>query len=213
VDTQDWPSAFSCDRRSVFREAVLAAYEDAREVYDPDRGFNEQVFGFTVYHLIAHQLARAFEFDPSAWMISTGQGPELHLDGLRIRWNKVGRSSTQPINSSFPRPSAVSAAMGEGNKQLLLWSEATDTSEPPNWFLAHIGNPRDGLIRLNLAAPIGSEGREVVAWDRWISIYDSSQPLVDLPEAPAPGLPIAVPNGPLEIKLLDEPLAGEAIGS
>lgn len=207
------PDEFTQSRREAFRDALLGAYADAAEVYDPDRGFNDLLHGLIVYHLAGHRLQRAFEDDPDVRFESFGRGPELRIGQRRIRWNKVGRSSGEQIGSLFPRGSLVAAAMAEDNQQLLLWGEDRSEIDPSNWFLAHIGNPRDGLIRLYLAAPISADGREVTGWASWIPIYDAAQPLADFPEAPAPGLPEPVTFGPLEVSLIDEPHMGDISAS
>jgi hypothetical protein len=204
VDKQECPQQFTPDRREILRAALSGAYADAADVCDPDRGFNDLLHGLIVYHLTAFRLQRAFEDDPEVRFESIGLGPELHVDGLRLRWNKVGRSSAEHIGTSFPRASMAATAMAEGNQQLALWSEDTGAGDPVNWILAHVGNPRDGLIRAYLAAPISTDGREVTAWARWIPIYDAAQPFVDLPDAPAPGLPVPVEIELPEVSLLDE---------
>lgn len=208
MDPDTCPPAFTRWRRDVFRDSLVGAYADAAEVYDPERGFNDLLHGLIVYHLAGHRLRRAFEEDAEVQFESRGRGPELRIEHLRVRWNKVGRSSDDHIATSFPRGSLAAAAMAEGNHQLLLWGDEPGDANPVNWVLAHFGNPRDGLIRIYLAAPISTDGRDVTAWSQWISIYDAAQPLVDFPDAPAPGLPEAVEVGPIEISLLDDAAMG-----
>jgi hypothetical protein len=207
------PGQFSLERRDVFRFALLGAYADAGEIHDPERGFNDLIHGLIVYHLTGHRLARAFESDPDVRFARGAAGPELWVEGCRLRWNKVGSDARQRIESSFPRSSQVAAFMAEANQQLSLWESDGEASEPANWILAHVGNPRDGLIRAYLAAPISSSGREVTGWARWIAIYDAAQPNVDLPEAPAPGLPEAVEIEAPEITLIDIPNIGDRISA
>jgi hypothetical protein len=208
VDKQDCPLQFAAERRDILRAALTGAYTDAAEVCDPERGFNDLLHGLIVYHLTAFRLQNAFQDDPDAWFVSAGLGPELHIGGLRLRWNKVGSSSAGQIATSFPRASMAAALMAEGNQQLALWSADPGDTEPVNWILAHVGNPREGLIRAYLAAPISADGREVTAWARWVPIYDAARPSVDLPDAPEPGLPVPVEIEPPEILLIDEPHLG-----
>lgn len=205
MDKDRCPTQFTAERREILRTALLAAYADADEVCDPDRGFNDLLHGQIVYHLIGFRLQRAFEDDSEVRYSSHGLGPEIHVGPLRLRWNKVGRSSSERIDSSFPRASRVASNMAEANQQLLLWSGSEDGVELTSWILAHIGNPRDGLIRAYLAAPVDNSGIEVTAWSQWVAMYDASQPQIDLPEAPAPGLPVAAEIGPIDVSLLEEP--------
>ena len=208
VDNSNCPTQLDASRRAVLREALLAAYSEAAEVCDPERGYNDLLHGLIVYHLTGFRLQRGFEDDPGVNYEFSGAGPELSIDGLRLRWNKVGRSASEQIAASFPRPSLAGALMAEANQQLGLWADEFDATEPVNWILAHIGNPRDGLIRAYLAAPLRSDGRAITGWASWVAIYDAAQPQIDLPEAPAPGLPEPVEIEPVEISLIEETQLG-----
>lgn len=198
------PDAFTEARLDLFRSALLAAYEEAAATYDPDRGFDAQLHGQIVYHVASNRLERGFEDDPTAQFVSAGRGPELWIDGHCVRWNKVGGNAIESIATAFPRGSAAAAAMARANQQLSLWAGQGLELEPTNWVLAHVGNPRLGLLRLYLAAPIDTDGRSVTGWARWFAIYDAEQPLVDFPTAPAPGLPEEDAYGALQVSLIDE---------
>jgi hypothetical protein len=198
----EFPTQFSAERRELFRRALIGAYEDAAEVCDPERGFNDLLHGLIVYHLTGFRLQRLVADVPGVQFEHGSFGPELHIEGFRVRWNKVGRDSREGIENSFPRSSMAASYMAEANHQLTLW-DPEDGNEPTNWILAHFGNPRDGLVRAYLAAPIATNGREVVGWARWIPIYDAAQPMIDLPEAPMPGLPVAIAVAPAELSLID----------
>jgi hypothetical protein len=210
VTIPDLPAAFTPSRLDTFRASLLSAYAEAGALYDPERGFTEFLCGQVVYHVATSQFDHRLLHD-SGGLLTTGRhGPEIWMDGLRVRWAKVGRNASDAIATALPRRSAAANDMAQGNDQLSLWSDESQP-ETPNWFLAHVGNPRDGLIRLYLAAPATANGRDITGWLRWFAIYDQEQPAVEFPSAPAPGLPEREPYGPLEVTLVDDAEANASL--
>lgn len=196
--------------RGSAQEALVAAirrgYDEANAIYDPGRGLGDTLYGQAVYSVASHHIARTFDGWPGAAVVSRGRGPELHIGGNRVRWNKVGRGTDGGgIRGRYPRGSRAAAAMANEN-QLRLFSE--DALEPDgvatNWILAHLGNPIEGLVAIYLASPIETDGDSVTGWRDIIPIWSAADPMSDAPEAPVPGLPEPVELGALEVLLVDE---------
>ena len=202
----DCPSEFTAPLRARITAALQAAYAEADSVYAPDRGLGDRVHAIAVYDVLCLLLERDTTELPGVLFESRGLGPQLRIGDLRVRWNKVGRGDAgQTIDGSFPRGSRAAILMALENKQMTLWSDPPDDdARPLNWIICHMGNPRDGLRAIYLAAPIEADGERVTGWRSTVAIWSADDPAVEFPVAPPVGLPEAAPLPDLEIALLDE---------
>jgi hypothetical protein len=192
-------------RAGIIR-AMRTAYDEADQVYAPERGRGDHLHGLAVYHVASFNLRAEFEDFPGVRYVSRGQGPELWIGPYRLRWNKVGRGGDgASIRGAFPRGSRAAWFMAEQN-QLRLFEEAAFEHDgfPTNWIIAHLGNPLDHLVAVYFASPIESNGRSVTGWRDIVPIWSADDPDVEFPSAPRPGLPEAVEIGDLDIELRDE---------
>jgi len=204
------PEEFRGPVRAGIIDAIRSAYDEADEVYAPDRGRGDHLHGLAVYHVASFNLRARFEDFAGARFVSRGEGPELWVGPYRLRWNKVGRGADgQSIRGSFPRSSRAAAFMAQEN-QLRLFDQATFEPEgfAQNWVIAHMGNPIDHLVAIYLASPIETNGRSVTGWRDIVPIWSAADPDVEFPTAPTPGLPEPVDLGDLDIELRDDEDAG-----
>jgi hypothetical protein len=208
------PLAFNPAVRAGIVSALHQAYDEAAAIYAPDRGLGDRLHGWTVYEVLTHLFERDLAQIPGVYFARRRQGPEIDVGALRVRWNKVGRGEAgEDIQSSFPRGSRAAAFMAIANQQMRLWADPTDDSvEPTNWIICHLGNPRDGLRAVYLAAPIEVEGERVTGWRTATAIWSAADPLTEFPDAPPLGLPQPTDLPDLEIALLDEDRDAEATG-
>lgn len=204
MDSPTRPAEFDGPFLDVVRAVIRRSYELAKDHYDPDIGVDGQIFAFAVYKIAAHQFEIALTSLPDATITWNGRGREIVRGGKRLRWNKVGTSRKDAIDTSFPSRSRSAAAMAEANAEQL--DLGFGEAEPVNWIIAHLGNPADGLCALYLAAPIESRGGQVTGWQRWIPIFDINRPDDGFPVLPAPGPlePLPADLGALELDLFDE---------
>lgn len=208
----DCPPEFTAPLRITV--ALQAAYTEADNVYAPDRGLGDRVHDIAVYDVLCMLLERDLLGLPGVSFESRGQGPQLRVGDLRVRWNKVGRGEAgQTIDTSFPRGSRAAVFMALENQQMTLWSEPSeDDAHPSNWIICHLGNPRDGLRAIYLAAPIQADGERVTAWRSSVAIWSADDPGAEFPAAPPIGLPEAALLPDLEISLLDDSAGADAAG-
>lgn len=199
------PVEFTADLRALLIAALRRAYDEAAILYAPQRGIGDRVHAIAVYDAATFAIEQTASDLPHVSFVSRGQGPELWVDGFRLRWNKVGRGDRgESIGSSFPRGSRTAVEMALDNKQMTLWDDVGDVT-PTNWILCHLGNPRDGLRAVYLAAPIEADGVRVSGWRNIVPIWSADDPTAEFPDAPSIGLPEAVELPELDIALLDEP--------
>src|SRR5690349_9616701 len=119
------PSNCPPELRGPARDALVAAirgaYDEANGIYDPARGLGDTLYGQAVYSVASHSIARTFDGWPGATVVSRGRGPELHIGGNRVRWNKVGRGTDGGgIRGRYPRSSRAAAAMANENQMVLF---------------------------------------------------------------------------------------------
>lgn len=206
------PIEFRGPVRAAIIDAIRRAYDEADEVYAPERGRGDHLHGLAVYHVTSYNLRTRCEDLPGVRYVSRGEGPELQVGPYRLRWNKVGRGGDRgSIRGSFPRGSRAAALMAEEN-QLRLFEETAFEHEgfSTNWIIAHLGNPIDHLVAIYLAAPIGTNGKSVTGWRDIVPIWSAADPDVEFPSAPMPGLPEPVEVGDLEVALRDDEEAAAA---
>ena len=204
MESPTYPAEFDGSFLDVVRSVIRRSYELAKDHYDPDIGVDGQIFAFAVYKIAARQFEIALPSLPETKIIWNGRGREIVRGSKRLRWNKVGTSHRDAIDTSFPSRSKSAARMAEANLEQL--DLGFGESEPINWIVAHVGNPTDGLCALYLAAPIESRGGQVTGWLRWIPIFDINRPDEGFPVLPAPGPvePLPADLGDLEVDLFDE---------
>lgn len=208
------PPEFTSTLRTRITTALQAAYAEADNVYLPDRGLGDRVHAIAVYDVLCMLLERDVAGLPGVSFESRGQGPQLRIGDLRVRWNKVGRGEAgQTIDGSFPRGSRAAVFMALENQQMTIWSDASnDDFRPLNWIICHLGNPRDGLRAIYLAAPIEADGDRVTGWRSTVAIWSADDPAAEFPVAPPVGLPEPAPLPELEIALLGEAAGADAAG-
>jgi hypothetical protein len=206
------PEEFQGPVRAGIIDSIRGAYDEADEIYAPDRGRGDHLHGLAVYHVASFNLRNRFHGVPGVQFVSRGEGPELRIGPYRVRWNKVGRGGDgQAIRGAFPRGSRAAAFMAQEN-QLRMFDEAS--FQPGgfalNWVIAHMGNPIDGVVGIYLASPIETDGRSVTGWRDIVPIWSAADPEVEFPDLPTPGLPEPVDLGELDVELRDDGAAGTA---
>jgi hypothetical protein len=206
MDHPPCPDEFRGPVRAGIIRAIQRAYDEADETYAPDRGRGDHLHGLTVYHVASFNLRREFEDFPGVTFRSRGKGPEMSVGPYTLRWNKVGRGGDgESIRGSFPRGSRAAAFMAEQN-QMRMFDDASFDQDgfPTNWIIAHLGNPLDHLVAIYFASPIETNGRTVTGWRDIVPIWSVTDPEVEFPAAPQPGLPEPVEIGDLDLELRDE---------
>ena len=210
------PPEFTSEVRRRIIEAIQAAYAEADERHAPGRGVGDRVYGITVYDVLTFRLMHDVASLPPVAFRWTAEGPSLWIGSLHVRWNKVGRGRVgESIRASFPRPSRTSADMAIENQQLSLWSGPSGSAptELSNWIICHMGNPRDGLRAVYLAAPIESDGERITGWREIIPIWSADDMDSEFPAvAPAIGLPEPDDLPDFDISLLDDGKESDASG-
>lgn len=211
---QDCPPEFTGEVRARIVASLRSAYSEADALYAPERGLGDRVHAIAVYDVVSMLFERDLISLLGVEFVSRGQGPELRIGDLRVRWNKVGRGDGEySIGTSFPRGSRAAALMALENQQLALWPDASNgTDRALNWIVCHLGNPRDGLRAVYLAAPIEADGDRVTGWRTAVPIWNADDADAEFPSAPIPGLPEAAPLPELEIALIDEAARVDASG-
>ncbi|HEX7948889.1 MAG TPA: hypothetical protein VF494_00965 [Candidatus Limnocylindrales bacterium] len=201
------PAAFTAEIRRRIIDAVRAGYAAADERYAPEQGVGERSYGMIAYEVLTYRLREDVASDPSVAFEWHADGPCLRIGGIRVRWNKVGRGRAgETITTSFPRPSGAAAQMAFDNRQMTLWGDeaGSELGSPVSWIICHMGNPRDGLRAVYLAAPINADGEQIIGWRVTIPIWNADDPLAEFPTAPEIGLPEAAPLPEFEITLIDD---------
>lgn len=206
------PEEFRGPVRAGIIGSIRTAYDEADEIYAPDRGRGDHLHGLAVYHVASFNLRNRFDGFPGVQFVSRGEGPELRIGPYRVRWNKVGRGGDgQTIRGAFPRGSRAAAFMAQEN-QLRLFDEAAFAQGgfPLNWVIAHLGNPIDGVVGIYLASPIETDGHSVTGWRDIVPIWSAADPDVEFPDLPIPGLPEPAELGDLDLELRDDEDVAEA---
>lgn len=207
------PPEFTAEIRRRMIAAIQTAYAEADERYAPDRGVGDRAYGIIVYDVLTFRLMHDVASLPDVAFRWTADGPSLSLGALRARWNKVGRGRAgDSMRASFPRPSRSSAEMAIENQQLTLWALANGeaAAELANWVICHMGNPRDGLRAVYLAAPIESDGERITGWREIVPIWSADDLESEFPAAPPIGLPEPDALPEFDLSLVDEGAASDA---
>jgi hypothetical protein len=215
MSTTPCPPEFTRDIRATIISALQTAYAEADALYAPERGVGDRVHAIAVYDVVCMLFERDLAAQPNVTFVSHGRGPELRIGDLRVRWNKVGRGTEgNGIQSSFPRGSRAAVFMAIENKQMTIWSDdgSSENAQLTNWIAAHLGNPRDGLRAVYLAAPIEVDGERVTGWHTVVPIWSADDPTAEFPVAPTVGLPEPAPLPELEIGLIDDEATGHGAG-
>jgi hypothetical protein len=210
------PPEFTPEIRRRIIEAIQVAYAEADERYAPDRGVGDRAYGIIVYDVLTFRLMHDVASLPPVAFRWTAEGPSLWISALHIRWNKVGRGRAgESPRVSFPRPSRSSAEMALENQQLSLWAatQGEVLAELAHWIVCHMGNPRDGLRAVYLAAPIESDGERITGWREVIPIWSADDLDSEFPAlAPTIGLPEPDALPEFDLSLIDEASDSDAAG-
>lgn len=210
------PSEFTPEIRRRIIDAIQSAYAEADERYAPNRGVGDRAYGIIVYDVLTFGLMHHVASLPEVAFRWTAEGPSLAIGSLHIRWNKVGRGNAgDSMHASFPRPSRSSTEMAIENQQLSLWAVASGEApvDLANWIICHMGNPRDGLRAVYLAAPIESDGERVTGWRDIVAIWNADDQESEFPtDAPAIGLPELNALPDFDLSLVDAEAESDADG-
>lgn len=128
------------------------AYRQARDLYDPDKGHDAQLYSFAAFKGVNHQLARRF----GAHRVRRPSGSFCICVGedLRVWPWKLGSSAKSSVRLN-PSRSKVRARVLEANTNIRLpFNPNSPSSGPSEFVLGHFGNPRRGLVRLGIGAPV-----------------------------------------------------------
>lgn len=190
-------------------------YERVGKLFRPSEGLDERWASLTIAMLAGRAYARelrgfgAIGVHPAGLVFEIVNGPHI------LRTNKLGRTSDQNVQASFPRPSRAAAAMASVNAHQ-IGLELPDTDQdiqptflvelppPTRWIVGHMGTAKEGLQAVYLCAPLTSFDNAVTEWRGWIPIFrndgaiGATSPVPGLPDDPSP-LAIEIPLPPLDL--------------
>lgn len=152
--------------REALRVAIDAAYVDAGRHFEPDAGADMQLFGFTVFKYVAHQVRRLVEADPSlglSVMGSTTGAFRLKAGPLIIAPYSCGHSSPTDPSTEFPGNDKGAGLLANINSgQIEIFDELDES--PTAVVLAHYGNPTTGLEAVFLKKPVSQTNGRISRW-------------------------------------------------
>ena len=176
--------------------ALKRAYDTVCEGHEPSRGFNEQTFGYCLYHVAAHELETE----------AMGLGPEVEVEAgrplFRLRvgeyllgCHRVGHRAIQDITRCFPGNDGAAPALIE--TQLWLPGMEPRLERARNLVLAHLGNTEEGLVAVYLCVPSREEKDKIAEWGFTHLLWSVGETLATKPT------PMTMPVEPEEV--IDEP--------
>jgi hypothetical protein len=164
------------------------------------------------YHFAVHQLRVGLHDEsPEVRLAPTGTELEfrLQIGRFRVAVHRVGSSSGDPIETSFPSsPHGPSRLARENAFQLKLDLPRTSSSIPTNVIIAYMSNPGSGLEAVYIAVPFGStDAGKVREWLYTKCIWRNGEVEIELPSLP--DLPPEVPSARADLRLRPETLIKE----
>lgn len=134
------------------------AYKDALENFREDAGSDGRTFGMDVYTFTWYQIRESKSVE-----ITRNEPFWFSLNGASVACHKVGKDLKKGISSSLPRdttgwpPTVPPQQMG-------LFGEEAGIPVSDILVLAHIGNPKAGLLAVHLCRPMVDQDGSLKHW-------------------------------------------------
>lgn len=165
---------------SALQAALHRAYDSACEQHDPARGFNEQTFGYSLYHCAAFELGVEADNLGAEVEVEAGRPSfRLRIGEFRLGCHRVGQNAAQDIARCFPGNESGAPALIE--KQLWLPGLEPRVDRARNLVLAHLGNTESGLEALYLCIPSREEKDKIAEWGYTHSLWTIDDVIVPRP--------------------------------
>lgn len=154
---------FTDDITLALQAALSRAYDSVCEHHDPARGFNEQTFGYSLYHCAAFELGVEAEgLSDEVRVESDRPRFRLRVGEFRLGCHRVGDNAAQNIERCFPGNESGAPALIE--RQLWLPGMEPRVDLARNLILAHLGNAETGLEAVYLCIPAREEKDKISEW-------------------------------------------------
>lgn len=173
-------ATFTDDIASALQAALRRAYDSACEQHDPARGFNEQTFGYSLYHCAAFELGVEADRLGAEVEVEAGRPSfRLRIGEYRLGCHRVGQNAAQNIERCFPGNESGAPALIE--EQLWLPGMEPRVHDARNLILAHLGNTEHGLEAVYLCIPSREEKDKIAEWGYTHCLWTIGQPVAARP--------------------------------
>ncbi len=175
--------------KRFFISSLQEAYHIVAQGHLEDDGFNNNTFGFSIYHVGKHQLRkRMSELVDVVSLVSDKPRFRLSVGEYEVGCYKVGNNVSNNIWTSFP--SSDGATKKVELTSFLPGFEHPDLLASKHIILAHMGNPDDLLSSAYLCIPmsLGVDDR-ISEWAYVQQIFDAESDELYLYADPQPALP------------------------
>ena len=137
-------------------------------------GFNNQTFGFNIYHVCVFNLRKAISEFPDVIVDKTRSNVfRLGVEEFELGVYRVGQFGTENIFTSFPTSNGGVKTMVPNS---YLPGLEPDISQARRVILAHMGNPEDLLCAAYLCIPtILDKNDRVSEWGYALPIFTPDQ--------------------------------------
>lgn len=189
----DADDAAACSRSiDAIGEELAAVYAANVNDHREARGDNAVLFGLKVWVHGDFRITGRLEDDERANVVHSNGSYSVRIGPLAIGVYKLGDTADEDIHECFPDASPTKRSYAERNRaQLTIFDLEPNSPLPPtaryaldDLLIGHFGNPREGLVRWYVGAPMTDE-RGVRRW-AWIA----RQPLPVLGAASDPARPV-----------------------
>lgn len=207
----DFRATFTPAVKQQIVKLLRIAYDTEVEKYDESLGYNPTTFGFCVYHLAKFRLQKHLsEFSGIEFSTVDQIGALFRMHGgqYNVGVYKVGHSAQTNIWEAFP-PTENGANPGKNEGQPFLGgfelSMLDDVTKNHYVIVAHLGNPKDGLVAVYLCIPMESEHGKIKRWGYAEQIFSADDVLGALPLEPTGLVPAEEPEVPVNPTPVEEP--------
>lgn len=178
--------------RQMLHAAIDAAYRDAGKHFDPDAGADMQLFGFTIFKFVAHQIRKAVDADPTLGITVIGSSTgafRLQVGPFVVAPYACGYRTTDDPWEQFPSNDKGAGLLAETNSGQIEIFPQFDES-PTAIVIGHYGHPDSGLAAIYLKKPTAQTNGRISRWGYVEPVYQMGSGTSAAPEAPrSPVLP------------------------
>jgi hypothetical protein len=175
----------------IVERALDQVYEMDSRAYDPSVGDNAQLFGLGIWHHGWFAIEEALEAVEGVAISHEDNSHRVHLGELTVFVYKGGDDEVDSIYDVNLNGSATKREYVDRNQTQLFSLDdivvAVDERayELKTLWIAHFGNPRDGLVKIYLGAPSrDAEDRNEWAWHRRVGEPAQLAVVEAVPEIP-----------------------------
>jgi hypothetical protein len=186
--------------QTVIVTAVRTAYASvATRHYNPDEGWDEQLFGFTVYKLIQHGITRTAQDTSSGISIDPNSlSFRFTVGGFRFGLYRLGTRAVDTIDASFPNNHNAAGELALDNVQY-KFELGENAYMPHSLVIGHLGNHEFGCEQVWVAEPLHENEGAISGWGWTKQLWRFDG--VQLQPTAVPVLPSAVPPKPVVLTL------------